>query len=91
VSVLGIGENAQVFKGKGCKACGFTGYHGRSGIFELLAVNDDIRRLIMSHADASEIRGVARGNGMRTLLEDGALKVAAGITTVSEVLRVTQE
>ena len=90
-SLLKMGSKALFFKGKGCNTCGFTGFHGRSGIFELLVVDDRIRRLIMSHADAADIRTAARESGMRTLLEDGALKIAAGITTVSEVLRVTQE
>jgi general secretion pathway protein E len=78
-------------RGKGCSACLHTGYRGRTGIYELLVVDDSIRALIMSGADASVIKRQAVQQGMVTLLQDGARKVAAGITSVDEVLRVTQE
>jgi type II secretory ATPase GspE/PulE/Tfp pilus assembly ATPase PilB-like protein len=61
------------------------------GIFELMELSEDIRKLIMSNKDASEITLAARRNGMRNLREDGWLKVHDGITTVAEVMRVTQE
>ena len=77
--------------GKGCEQCAFTGYHGRVGIFELIVVDDDLRNLIMQDVDSNKIREVARRNGMKTLLEDGTEKIKAGITTLSELLRVTQE
>jgi general secretion pathway protein E len=80
-----------VYRGRGCEACSFTGYFGRTGIFELLVVEEAIRKLILSNADATEIRNAAKQNGMTTLLEDGILKVRSGITTPGEVLRVTQE
>ena len=76
---------------EGCEKCANTGFYGRSGIFELLVVEDDLRKLILRNADANEIRDTARRHGMKTLLEDGADKVKAGITTLSEVFRVTQE
>ncbi len=85
------GENIEVFRGAGCDACSGSGFQGRMGIFELMELNDDIRKLIMSNADASEITLAARRNGMRNLREDGWLKVRDGVTTSDEVMRVTQE
>ncbi len=61
------------------------------GIFELMEINDEIRKLIMSNADASVLTHVARQNGMRNLREDGWKKIAEGTTSVEEVMRVTQE
>ncbi|MFQ5665105.1 MAG: type II secretion system ATPase GspE [Candidatus Binatia bacterium] len=77
--------------GAGCNQCKRTGYRGRTGIHELLVVDDEIRGLVMKHADAATIRRAATARGMTTLRQDGADKVAAGITTIQEVLRVTQE
>lgn len=76
---------------KGCEACSNTGYWGRAGIFEYLKITDDIQKLILEKKDSTVIKEVARKNGMRTLREDGWLKVKQGLTTISEVLRVTQE
>ncbi len=80
-----------LFVGKGCPACAHTGYQGRTGIYELLAVDEAIRPLILRRADASALRQMAVTQGMQTLAEDGWAKVAQGITTTQEVLRVTQE
>jgi general secretion pathway protein E len=91
LTILGISGELTLYRGQRCEKCAFTGYFGRSGIFELLLVDDDIRTLILRSADANQIREAARRHGMKTLLEDGAEKVKAGITTLSEVLRVTQE
>ncbi|HTZ38794.1 MAG TPA: type II secretion system ATPase GspE [Syntrophales bacterium] len=88
---FGIPAGSQLYRGRGCEKCTGTGYHGRMGIFELLLVDDAIRKLILRDADASQIREAARAGGMRTLLEDGADKVRQGITTAGEVFRVTQE
>lgn len=88
---LGIGADTPVYRGSGCEKCAFTGYYGRTGIFELLVVDDDIRRLILKNADSNVLRESAKRHGMRTLLEDGIEKIKSGITTYSEVLRVTQE
>jgi len=85
------GENIPVFRGAGCEACAGSGYTSRVGIFELMQLNDELRHLIMTGADAGVLTQVARRNGMRNLREDGWLKVARGVTTVREVLRVTQE
>jgi len=73
----------------GCAACRQTGYRGRLGIFELLLVDETIRRHIQARATAAEIGAAAAANGMRTLREDGAAKVLAGVTSVDEVQRVT--
>jgi general secretion pathway protein E len=85
------GETIRTWRGLGCEHCFGTGYSGRVGIFELMEMNDEIRKLIMRNADAAEIAAAARRQGMRTLREDGWEKVRAGLTTAEEVLRVTQE
>jgi general secretion pathway protein E len=79
------------YRGKGCTACLQTGYRGRSGIYELLVIDDNIRGLIMGDADSNVIRRKAIEQGMITLFRDGIDKIIKGITTVDEVLRVTQE
>ncbi|MEO6064832.1 MAG: GspE/PulE family protein, partial [Lysobacterales bacterium] len=85
------GEMVDAFRGAGCEHCFNTGYRGRVGIFEMMQLNDEIRRLIMKNEDASILTDAARRNGMNTLREDGWGKIAAGATTVDEVMRVTQE
>jgi type II secretion system protein E len=80
----------EVWAGTGCEFCSGTGYRGRIGIFEVLPVGDEIRELIMRHATVKEIKDKAISLGMRTLREDGIEKVRRGVTTVDEVLRVTQ-
>lgn len=80
-----------LYRGRGCDACQHTGYRGRLGIFELMEINDDVRAAIMNNSDATTIKNKARQHGMKTLREDGALKVIAGLTTVAEVTRVTRE
>jgi general secretion pathway protein E len=74
---------------RGCSACRQTGYRGRLGIFELLLVDDAVRKQIQATSTASEINAAARSSGMASLREDGVAKVRAGVTTVDEVLRVT--
>ncbi|RJQ13289.1 MAG: type II secretion system protein GspE [Nitrospiraceae bacterium] len=91
LGVLGIGSDAPLYKGRGCEKCTHTGYYGRSGIFELLVVTDEIRRLVLKDADSGQIREAARKDGMKTLMEDGAEKIRSGVTTLSEILKVTQE
>ena len=80
---------AQLFHGKGCADCAFTGYRGRLGIYEIFQIDDQVRNLIFDQVAAVELRTKARELGMRTLREDGLRKVVAGLTTVQEVLRVT--
>ncbi len=79
-----------VFRGRGCERCAGTGYRGRQGIYELLPINDDIRELILEKAPSNAIKDKGRSFGMKTLREAGWDKVRRGISTVSEVLRVTQ-
>ena len=78
-------------KGSGCQECNGSGYHGRAGIFEMMEMNEELRGLVMANADAGRLTEAARRNGMRTLREDGEMKVARGLTTADEVMRVTQE
>jgi general secretion pathway protein E len=82
-------ELAGFRKGAGCEKCRQTGYHGRVGCFELLTVDDEVRRLVQSHATAAEIDVAARRAGMQSLSEHGLTKVAAGQTTLEEVMRVS--
>ena len=94
---LGLGpDDDQVRRGewflsRGCDGCRETGYRGRTGVYELMTIDDPIRRLIMERANASMVRSAAVQRGMRSLLQDGALKVLEGRTTAEEVLRVTQD
>lgn len=85
------GVTVNSYKGAGCDNCFGFGYKGRMGIFEMMELNEELRSLIMANADASKLTVAARKNGMRTLREDGWLKVADGSTTADEVMRVTQE
>jgi general secretion pathway protein E len=75
----------------GSSAANPTGYRGRRAIMEFLVMSDPLRRLVMQKADAGEIERQARAEGMRTMYEDGIAKAVAGVTTLEEVLRVTQE
>jgi len=80
-----------LFRGKGCRKCGNTGYYGRVALCEVLVLDDAIGELILHHASASEIRGKAVSSGMITMLQDGWEKVGRGVTTAEEILRVTSE
>ncbi len=92
---LGIQESdlveGHLYRPKGCPQCKQTGYRGRTGIYELLGIDDLVRDLVMKGADSSTIKEGARSRGMLTLREDGVRKVLRGITSAEEVLRVTQE
>jgi general secretion pathway protein E len=83
--------NPSIYRAKGCDACGGTGFRGRTGIYELLLVDDDIRQLTLKNVDSTSIKRSGVAKGMLTLLDDGARKVLAGETTLAEVLSVTQE
>ena len=85
------GDRLPAFRGAGCEHCFGTGYRGRVGIFELMELNEELREIIMRNEDASIITAAARRNGMRNLRDDGWEKVARGVTTPDEVIRVTQE
>jgi len=93
IQALGVAPppGVQIFKGKGCEECRGTGYRGRSGIYELFVITEDVRSLILRRASSRDIRRAAIDGGMRTLRQDGWAKACQGLTTVEEVLRVTQE
>jgi general secretion pathway protein E len=80
-------EKAEFLYGTGCATCAYTGYVGRTGIFEILLMSDGIRALVTNQANSSEIRSLAFKEGMRSMMSDGMRKVQSGITTPSEVLR----
>ena len=84
-------EPVQVYRAVGCPSCHHTGYLGRVGIFELLIIDDDVRQMATQNIDAKSIKKQAAKNGMRTLRVDGARKVMAGVTSIEEVLRATEE
>jgi type II secretory ATPase GspE/PulE/Tfp pilus assembly ATPase PilB-like protein len=77
----------KVSQGAGCEDCRGTGYRGRTGVYELLVVGEEIRDAVMRQASASEIRGLAAEKGIRTLTQEGLALVRAGVTTVEEVFR----
>lgn len=79
-----------LYRARGCTQCDGTGYVGRTAIFELLPMIDDVRRIVLTKPDAAEIRRAAIALGMRTMYEDGLAKALAGVTTIEEVLRVTR-
>jgi general secretion pathway protein E len=79
------------YRPAGCEACSHTGYRGRKGIYELMILDEPVRRAILDpDADAKKVQRVARAQGMRMLREDGARQVLAGVTSVEEVLAATQ-
>lgn len=84
-----IPQDLKLFRGKGCSACDNTGYRGRTGIFELMPVSENIRRLIVDRKSSNEIRQTAIREGMLPLRESGLDKVVNGVTTIEEVSRVT--
>ncbi len=87
---LDLNQKRVFFEGKGCESCKFTGFKGRTAIYEILVMNDEIRDLVLRRASINEIKERALKNGMRTLFNNGMAKVEKGITTIREVLRVTE-
>jgi type II secretory ATPase GspE/PulE/Tfp pilus assembly ATPase PilB-like protein len=87
---LGLKGSVLFYRGKGCDACKKSGYTGRIGIYELLVVSEEIKKLVNRRASADEIRKVALRGGMRTLRQDGLEKAKDGVTTLEEVMRVTE-
>ena len=81
----------RIYSGEGCEHCKFTGYTGRTAIHELFVLDSEMHKAILSGADATTLHAASRQRGMLTLYEDGLRKVAAGITSLEEVLRVTQD
>jgi len=84
-------EEINLAKGAGCSQCNNTGFKGRLGIYELIEVDDNVRKLISEHRDADVIEKEVTEKGVVTMLQDGFIKAVQGITTIEEVLRVTQE
>ncbi|MBU0732031.1 GspE/PulE family protein [Patescibacteria group bacterium] len=84
-------KELRIYHGRGCKTCGNSGYKGRVGIFEVMEIEDNIKKLIMSRTDSGVIRDRAVENGMLTMFEDGLTKVVSGKTTIDEIIRVTSE
>ena len=82
-------EGAELYEGKGCESCKFTGYRGRTAIYEFLVLDEEIREMVLNHSSADQIRKKAVSLGMRALRGDGIEKVFRGLTTVSEIIRVT--
>lgn len=85
------GADVTLYRGAGCAACSQTGYRGRTGIFELMVLDDEIRRLIGTKADSTAIKQAAIAGGMITLKQEGAAKVLQGQTSLEEVMRITQQ
>ncbi|HNX90704.1 MAG TPA: ATPase, T2SS/T4P/T4SS family [Candidatus Omnitrophota bacterium] len=89
---LGISQNdVKIYRGKGCEKCNFSGFYGRTAVYEILNVDNEIRKMILDRAAASEIKKKAVSKGMKTLMKDGWRKVAEGVTTPEEVLRACQD
>lgn len=86
----GLPENAQLMRGKGCPRCNQTGFMGRIGIFELMVITEEIKAMVDGRRSSSEIRKKALEQGMKSLRQDGLEKIQQGITTLEEVLRVTE-
>jgi general secretion pathway protein E/type IV pilus assembly protein PilB len=80
----------EVWRGKGCEECRGTGYRGRNGLFELVVVDDEIREMILRRESSNHIKKLCVDKGMRTLREDGWLRVREGVTTPEEVIRITK-
>jgi general secretion pathway protein E len=81
-------DHQPVYRGRGCEACNHTGYRGRTGIHEFLIMDEAMKNLVLTTSGASKLRELARERGMLTLVENGADKILAGITSIEEVYRV---
>ncbi len=85
-----LGKEITAYRGKGCKACSNTGYMGRTGIYEILLVDEGIKKLIVEKTPSDVIKKEAVSQGMHTLLQDGWNKILTGVTTIEEIIRVIQ-
>jgi type IV pilus assembly protein PilB len=85
----GLEKNSQVFEARGCIRCGWTGYHGRVGLYEVMPLSDEIRGMVLDRQPGREIALAATRHGMRSMRDDGIEKVSQGLTSVVEVGRVT--
>jgi general secretion pathway protein E len=84
-------DRFMLYRAVGCDECLGTGYRGRTGVYELVMVTDEIRLNVLKNADSNTIKRVAHEEGMISLRDDGIRKVVAGVTTIEEVVRVTHE
>ena len=84
-------ESISFYRAKGCDQCGGEGYHGRMGIYEVLEMNDEIKKLVTQSATTEAINAKAQAMGMATMVQDGFVKAIQGITSLEEILRVTKE
>jgi len=84
-------DEVTFYKPVGCDQCGGEGYHGRNGIYEVLPMDTDIRKLVTQSATTEALEDQAKKNGMATMVEDGFLKIVQGITSLEEVMRATKE
>jgi type II secretory ATPase GspE/PulE/Tfp pilus assembly ATPase PilB-like protein len=89
LDVEGLGLT-RVWKGEGCEECRGTGYRGRTGVYELFVMDNDLRLEVQRRRGSEELRAMAVQKGMRTLLDDGIRVARAGMTTLDEVLRVAR-
>jgi type IV pilus assembly protein PilB len=87
---INVKEDIPLYKGRGCPACKYTGYKGRTGVFEVLIVDDSIRALIVEKSSSEVIKRTAKANGMMEMKEDAVRKAIAGITTLEEALNTTK-
>ncbi len=90
LSELGLSGEYTFYRGRGCEHCMGTGYRGRTGIYEVLEVDEEVKKHILKTQDAVELRNFAKSKGFKSMLEDGIRKVLAGITTSEEVLRAVK-
>jgi type IV pilus assembly protein PilB len=83
------GKKMQFMKGKGCDSCSGTGYKGRAGLYEVMALSPELRRMILRSASVADIQAMAVKEGMLTLRMDGLKKIERGVTTLEEVVKET--
>jgi len=83
------GEKTTLYRGKGCNACGNTGYKGRTAIFEFISITPEMENLVLENPSTQEVWELARKQGSASLFEDGILKVKSGVTTIEELMRVS--
>jgi type IV pilus assembly protein PilB len=88
INELGLKDQYIFYKGMGCKSCGFTGYKGRIGIYEVMELDDEIKTAVLAGKSSDELEDIAVKNGMNTMLENGIEKTLSGITSLEEIIRV---
>ncbi|MDD5775713.1 MAG: ATPase, T2SS/T4P/T4SS family, partial [Candidatus Omnitrophica bacterium] len=88
---ISLKTNPVLYRGRGCDHCKGTGFRGRTGIFELMVIDDELREMVISGASTINLRKKAQEKGMQLLSQDGMLKVVSGITTIEEIARVCEE